>query len=123
MSDAEKTQLSLRDIVDLEAWLDPTFKDQLQQDPAPAMQKLGEKYGMEIPAGIDFRVLSDSDKVYHLVLSSDAAGEAPASAESEVSGYMDMIAAPTTDVSRRGSTSTLFCNPAICKAILNLPKT
>jgi len=111
----EKTTLSLRDIVDLECWLDPTFGDQLQGDTAGTMARLAEKYGAELPGGVEFRVVADTESVFHIPLSVNPAGDVPAAAESEVSGYMDMIAAPTAG--GKPSSSTLFCNPAICSAV------
>jgi len=120
MSDTSKTELGVRDIVDLEAFIDPRFRDELQQDPAGAMGKLAEKYGIDIPAGVTCRVLSDTDSEYHLVLSNNPAGDAPATAGSEVSGYMDMIAAPTSTSGQPNCTKSLFCNPAISKAMTDI---
>lgn len=116
MADTPKTELSVRDIADLEAFVDPRFREELQQDPASAMGKLAEKYGIDIPSGVNFRVHSDSDSEYNLVLSSNPAGDAPATAGSEVSGYMDMISAPTS-TSGPNCTKSLFCNPAISRAM------
>jgi hypothetical protein len=111
----EKTTLSLRDIVDLESWLDPSFGEQLQSDTAGTIARLGEKYGVEVPADVEFRVVVDTDNVFHIPLSVNPAGDAPAATESEVSGYMNLIAAPTT--AGKASSSTIFCNPAICSAV------
>jgi hypothetical protein len=122
MSDTTKSQLSLRDIVDLEAWLDPSFKEEVQSNPAAGVAKVAEKYGIDLPDGVDFRVVSDSDTEYHLVLSTNPAGDAPAAAGSEVSGYISrMIVGPTPTATiagpKKGSSYTIFCNPSICKVV------
>ena len=116
MTDTSKSQLSVRDIVDLEAFVDPRFRDELQQDPSSAMGRLAQKYNIDMPSGVTFRVLNDSDSEYHLVLSNNPAGDAPATSGSEVSGYMDTIAAPTS-TSGPLCTRTIFCNPAISRAM------
>jgi hypothetical protein len=115
MSD-EKTQLSLRDIVDLEAWLDESFRDEVLKNPAGAVAKVAQKYGIDIPAGVNFAVASDSETQYNLVLSANPAGDAPAVSGSEVSGYMDQIAASSGGTTGfwGSTTSSWTCNPAIC---------
>jgi len=124
MSDASKTQLSLRDIVDLEAWLDESFKAEVLQDPAGAVAKVAEKYGVELPGGVEYRVVSDTDTQYNIVLSTNPAGDMPASEASEVRAYgMEMISNPSRpDEAKRGSSYTIFCNPAICKAVSQYPQ-
>ena len=119
MTDANKTELSLRDIVDLEAWLDESFKAEVLKDPSAAVAKIAQKYGVELPAGVDFRVVSDTDTQYNLVLSTNPAGDMPASEASEVSAYGMTLMSPGRDPDpvRPGSSYSLFCNPAICKAI------
>ena len=118
MSD-ERTQLSLRDLVDLEAWLDESFRDEVLADPGAAAAKVAEKYGIDLPEGVQFRAVADSETQYNLVLSANPAGEAPAATASEVRAYgMDLMGLPPDpDPVKRGSSYSLFCNPAICKAI------
>ena len=125
MTDTSKTEPSVRDLADLEAFVDPRFREELEQDPSSAMGKLADKYGIEIPSGVTFRVHSDSDTEYHVVLSNNPAGDAPSMAGSEVSGYMDMVGAPTATSGQPNCTKSWFCNPAISKAmtiIVNSPR-
>ena len=94
MSD-EQTQLSLRDLVDLEAWLDESFRDEVLANPGAAAAKVAEKYGVELPAGVQFSAVSDSETQYNLVLSANPAGDAPAASASEVRAYgMELMGAP-----------------------------
>jgi hypothetical protein len=115
----ERTQLSLRDLVDLEAWLDESFRDEVLANPGAAAAKVAEKYGVELPAGVQFNAVSDSETQYNLVLSANPAGDAPAASASEVRAYGMTLGAPAPDPQevKRGSSYSLFCNPAICQAI------
>lgn len=112
----EKTRLGLRDIIDLEAWADPAFRDQLVKDTPAVMATLAQKYGIEVPTGVEFRVVADTENVYHLPISVNPAGDAPAAAESEVAGYMDRIVAGG-GLGKPSSSSWWGCNPAICSAV------
>jgi hypothetical protein len=112
--------LDLRAIVDLEAWQDPRFKDEVQRDPAAAVAKLAKKYGMPVPAGISFRTVSDEDTVYHLVISNNPAGLAPSDDGSEIKGYIQsntpaLGAASQPAAFFSSTTCGWFCNPHICK--------
>jgi hypothetical protein len=127
MSDAAKTPLSLRDVVDLEAWLDESFRDDLMQNPGGAVARVAEKYGIEVPAGMNFSVVSDTETQYNLILSVNPAGEAPAASASEVRAYGMDLGLPSgggdPEPARRGSSYTLFCNPAICAVASRYPQT
>lgn len=115
MSDVSDPMLDLRDVVGIEAWVNPEWKDQLQQDPKAAMRQLAEKYSLEIPDDVNFVVHEDAETTYHLVLSPSPSGYAPADTASEVQGFLSgLSAAGPTEA--KGSTSGWFCNPAICSA-------
>lgn len=46
------------------AWMDEAFKQRLLSDPATILKK----EGVEILAGVEVRIVEDTDKVSHLVL-------------------------------------------------------
>ena len=110
-------ELDLRDVVGIESWVNPQWKDELQRDPNGAMRALAEKYGLTIPDGMEFRVHEDSDQVYNLVLSPSPAGFSPAENESEVQGFLQQFGSISggTEVGS-GTSAGWFCNKAICSA-------
>lgn len=54
-----------------QAWADEKFKKRLLTDPAAVLKE----HGLEVPAGLDVRVVENTDKVYHLTLPARPAGE------------------------------------------------
>jgi hypothetical protein len=44
------------------AWADPAFKARLLADPAAVLKE----NGLEVPPGVEIKVVEDSDKVRHL---------------------------------------------------------
>jgi nitrile hydratase alpha subunit len=46
------------------AWLDPVFKNRLIHDPALVLRE----YGIDVPEGVELRVVEDTDDVIHLHL-------------------------------------------------------
>lgn len=46
------------------AWSDPVFKQRLLANPA----SIAREYGLEVPAGIELRVVEDTDSVHHVIL-------------------------------------------------------
>ncbi|HVX15482.1 MAG TPA: NHLP leader peptide family RiPP precursor [Pirellulales bacterium] len=53
------------------AWSDDDFKQRLIDDPAAVLAE----EGIEVPAGIELKVVEDTDDVCHLVLPPSPAGE------------------------------------------------
>lgn len=88
----ERPGLDLNAFVNAEAWLNPEFKSELEADPNAAMVKLAQKHGLELPEGVRYNVVSNTEQVQHLVLWPAPAGESPADLESEVQGYADSFA-------------------------------
>lgn len=113
MAETADPMLDLRDVVGIEAWVNPQWKEELKQDPNSAMRALKEKYSLDIPDDVNFTVHEDTEKSYNLVLTPGPAGSAPVEGASEVQGFLSTLNAPTE---ARGSTSGWFCNPAICSA-------
>ena len=55
-----------------EAWADPAFKRRLLADPAAVLRERG----IELPAGMQVRVVEDTDQFTNLVLPAMPGGEA-----------------------------------------------
>jgi hypothetical protein len=53
------------------AWSDESLKQRLVNDPAAVL----EEHGIEVPPGIELRVVEDTDDVCHLVLPPSPAGD------------------------------------------------
>ena len=53
------------------AWTDASFKKQLLADPAAALKASG----LEVPRGLQVKVVENTDQVLHLVLPAKASGE------------------------------------------------
>src|SRR4051812_40251927 len=49
-----------------EAWSDDAFKERLMQDPPSALKE----FGIDVPAGVEFRVVENTDKVRYITLPS-----------------------------------------------------
>lgn len=114
MAETTDPMLDLRDVVGIEAWVNPQWKEELQRDPKSAMKALSQKYNLEIPDDVEFQVHEDSETRYNLVLTDSPAGFAPAESASEVQGFLaDFSSGPGE---AKGSTSGWFCNPTICSA-------
>lgn len=119
--------LDLRTLVDLEAWQNPRFRAEVQRDPKAAVTKLAARHGITLPEGIEFRAVSDTEKVYHLVISENPVGASPEEFGSEVRAYVESFArAGATGIRGKGdldrakaSSTGLFglCNTAICSAV------
>ncbi|HEV3021174.1 MAG TPA: NHLP leader peptide family RiPP precursor [Pirellulales bacterium] len=54
-----------------QAWSDDNLKQRLITDPAIVLQE----HGIEVPDGVEFKVVEDTDQVYHLVLPASPEGE------------------------------------------------
>ena len=54
-----------------QAWADEKFKKRLLTEPAAVLKE----HGIEVPAGMEVRVVENTDKVYHLTLPARPAGE------------------------------------------------
>ena len=115
MSDVSDPMLDLRDVVGIEAWVNPEWKEELQRDPKSAMKALAEKYNLDIPDDVEFVVHEDAERQYHLVLTPSPAGYAPAETASEVQGFLSSLSS-TGPTEAKGSTAGWTCNPAICSA-------
>lgn len=116
MRETSDPMLDLRDVVSIETWLDPQWKEELQRDPKGAMRVLSDKYSLGIPDDVEFEVHEDTETRYNLVLTPSPAGYAPAEAASEVQGFLSEFALSAGPTEGRGSTRGWFCNPAICSA-------
>ena len=119
-----KTHLpfDLRTLVDLEAWQDPRFRAEVQRDPKAAVTQLAVRYGITLPEGMEFRTVSDTEKVYNLVISENPVGASADEFGSEVQAYIKSFAASGDrgDVARARASSTGvlgLCNTAICSAV------
>ena len=53
------------------AWMDKGFKERLLSDPASSLKK----EGVEIPPGLEVRIVEDTDKVHHMVLPPKPSGD------------------------------------------------
>jgi hypothetical protein len=53
------------------AWSDESLKRRLVKDPAAVL----DEHGIEVPRGIELRVVEDTDEVCHLVLPPSPAGD------------------------------------------------
>ena len=112
----------LRTLVDLEAWQNPRFKDELMRDANAAVAGLATRYGFDISGAMEFRAVADSDSVYHLVVSTNPVGASPADAGSEVQAYMSqfqgvgsLVGGPAVQAGKASSTGVLgLCNTHIC---------
>ncbi len=65
-------------------WADAAFKTQLEKDPATTLQMLG----VDVPAGVQLRVLSDTAQVRHLVIPASPAGLSDEALEALAGGYV-----------------------------------
>ena len=54
-----------------QVWADDKLKQRLMDKPAAVLQE----HGIEVPAGIDVRVVENTDKVYYLTLPPKPAGD------------------------------------------------
>lgn len=113
----------LRTLVDLEAWQNPRFRNEVQRDPKAAVTRLAAQYGITLPEGMEFRTVSDTAKVYNLVISENPVGASADEFGSEVQAYIKSFAASRDRADRgtsaRASTTGVqgFCNTAICSAV------
>jgi hypothetical protein len=55
-----------------EAWADDTFKERLIKDPPAALKE----FGIEVPPGVEFRVVENTDKVRYVTLPPKPVGDA-----------------------------------------------
>jgi hypothetical protein len=53
------------------AWSDDALKQRLLDDPAAVL----EEHGIEVPPGVELRVVEDTDQVCHLVLPASPSGD------------------------------------------------
>lgn len=53
------------------AWADDELKQRLLAEPSAVL----EEHGIEVPSGIELRVVEDTDEIYHLVLPASPAGD------------------------------------------------
>lgn len=53
------------------AWADDELKQRLLTEPSAVL----EEHGIEVPSGIELRVVEDTDEIYHLVLPASPAGD------------------------------------------------
>lgn len=53
------------------AWSDNDFKARLMNDPAAVL----EEHGIDVPLGVEFKVVEDTEDVCHLVLPPSPAGD------------------------------------------------
>jgi hypothetical protein len=79
-----------------EAWSDDTFKERLIKDPPAALKQ----FGIDVPEGIEFRVVENTAKVRYVTLPPKPAGDA-----SDLYGGALGSAAAFT------SSTTFFCRP------------
>jgi hypothetical protein len=54
-----------------QVWSDELLKQRLMSDPAAVLAE----YGIEVPEGVELRVVEDTDEVCHLVLPPSPAGD------------------------------------------------
>ena len=54
-----------------QAWSDESLKERLISDPAAVLAE----YGIDVPEGIELRVVEDTDEVCHLVLPPSPSGD------------------------------------------------
>jgi len=54
-----------------QVWSDDNLKQRLIDDPATVL----EEYGIEVPFGVELKVVEDSDQVCHLVLPPSPSGD------------------------------------------------
>jgi len=64
------------------AWRDEAFKKRLLAEPAAAAREVG----LEIPAGLELRVVENSDRVVHLILPTPLSDELSAEELGAVAG-------------------------------------
>ena len=69
------------------AWSDPPFKAQLLADPPAALASLG----ITVPAGMQVKVLEDTDSLTHLVLRPPPSGELSADDLRKVVGGLPAV--------------------------------
>jgi Nitrile hydratase, alpha chain len=62
-----------------EAWSDDEFKARLMQDPSSALKE----FGIEVPAGVEIRVVEDTDRVKYVTLPPKPVGDAAKLPEGE----------------------------------------
>ena len=102
----EGPPVDLNAFVNAEAWLNPEFKSQLESDPDAAMRSLAEKHGLELPEGVSYKVVSNTESTQHLVLWPTPSGDSPADLESEVQGFtFQATLGDTGGGTAKGSTS------------------
>jgi hypothetical protein len=75
---AGSSDYDLRALVMLEAWQNPTFKKEVMRHPNDAVKKLGQKYGVAVPADANFSVIVEQPGDFHLILKENPLGLSPA---------------------------------------------
>jgi hypothetical protein len=100
----ERPFVDLNAFVNAEVWLDPQFKSELESDPNAAMQRLAEKHGLELPEGVNYQVVANTEQTQHIVLWPTPSGDSPADLESEVQGFASSFQ-PIGGLDAGGSTS------------------
>ena len=123
MATSEERPLDLMALVNAEAWLDPEFKAQLEADTDAAMRRLADKHGLELPQGVQYSVVNNTETVQHVVLWPDPSGLAPAEEASEVQGYALGFSAPSTGpVGFWTSTKSYVCTAVYTTCSHHCPK-
>lgn len=80
---SETHTLTLSQII-AKCWADAAFKAQLETDPVATLKMLG----VDVPAGVQLRVLSDTVQVRHLVIPASPAGLSDEALEALAGGYV-----------------------------------
>jgi Nitrile hydratase, alpha chain len=87
-----KAELKKWSQVVAEAWRDDKFKERLMQDPISALKE----FGIEVPAGIEIRVVENTDKVRYITLPPKPVTDATELHEGELGVIAAGFASPTS---------------------------
>jgi hypothetical protein len=68
----------LRTLVNMWAWRDASFRHRLLEDPGAAIAELTERLGIDLPYGVEFRVVEDDPGVFTIPLAQNPVGASPA---------------------------------------------
>jgi Nitrile hydratase, alpha chain len=75
-----------------EAWSDDKFKERLMQDPPSARKE----FGIEVPAGVEIRVVENTDKVRYITLPPKPVADATELYEGELGATAAAFTSSTT---------------------------
>jgi hypothetical protein len=74
-----------------QAWVDEKLKQRLLSNPTPVLKE----HGIEVPPGVDVRVVENTEKVYYFTLAAKPAGDVTELTSSQLAGVAGGVPAIT----------------------------